>query len=71
MMLSVVEIAAITAIVLGAMLFVLGLLPGLLGSMTEGLRNFRDHPSTSRGPIHNIQTICGSMETFDWLSAED
>jgi hypothetical protein len=38
------------------MLFVLGLLPGLLSSLMERLLNFRDHSSPSREPIHNIKT---------------
>ena len=35
------ERAAIIEIVLGSMLFVLGLLPGLLGTLMEGLRDFQ------------------------------
>ena len=50
------EKAAITAIVFGAMLFTRGLIPGLLGALMEGLRNFCDHSSPSRGPIDTIQT---------------
>jgi hypothetical protein len=50
------EKAPIIAIVLGAMVFDLGLLPGLLGTLMEGFRNFRDHPSPSRRLIHHIQT---------------
>jgi hypothetical protein len=50
------ERAAIIEIVLGSMLFVLGLLPGLIGRLMEGLGNFRDHPSLARRPIHHIQT---------------
>jgi hypothetical protein len=50
------EEAAIIAIILGAMLFVLGLLPGLLDTLMEGLENFRDHPPPSKRPIHHIQT---------------
>jgi hypothetical protein len=72
MMLPAVEKLAIIATVFGAMLFVRGLIPGLLGALMEGLRNCRDHPSPSRGPIHNIQTdmrlygdirmvICGAI----------
>jgi len=49
------EKAAITAIILGAMLFALGLIPGLLGTMIEGLRNVRDYSSPSGGLIQHIQ----------------
>ena len=49
------ERAAIIEIVLGSMLFVLGLLPGLLGTLMEGLGNFSDHHPPARRPIHNIQ----------------
>jgi hypothetical protein len=55
MMLPAVE-TVITAIVCGAMLFVRGLIPGLLGGLMEGLRHFCDPHSPSRGPIHNIKT---------------
>lgn len=51
------ERVAITAIVLGAMLFVLGLLPGFLGTLMERLGNFSDHPSPSRRPTQNIWTV--------------
>jgi hypothetical protein len=50
------ERVALIAIVLGALLFDLGLLPGLLGTVMEGLGDFSHHPSPSRGPIHNIKT---------------
>lgn len=50
------EKAAVTAIILGAMLFALGLIPGLLGPMIEVLRSLRDYASTSSGLINNIQT---------------
>ena len=50
------ERVAIIAIVLGAMAFDLGLLPGLLGVLMEALRNFRPHPSPPRRPTHNIRT---------------
>ena len=46
---------AIIEIVLGAMLFVVGLLPGLLGTLMERLGNFGDHFSPSKR-IHNIKT---------------
>ena len=64
MILPAVEKLAITAIVFVAMLFVRGLIPGLLGALMEGLTNCRDHPSPSRGPIQNIRTdmrLCGDM----------
>ena len=50
------EKAAITVIVFGAMSFVLGLIPGLLGALRDGLRNFRSDRSSSRGPIRKIKT---------------
>jgi len=46
------EKAAITVIVFGAMSFVLGLIPGLLGALMDGLRN----RSSSAGPIRKIKT---------------
>jgi hypothetical protein len=48
--------AAIIAIVLGAMLFDLGLLPGWVGPLMEGLRNFWSQPHPSRRPMPNIGT---------------
>jgi len=63
-----VEKAAITAIVCGAIFVVRGLIAGLLGALMKRLRSCRDHPPHRGGPVHNIP-ICGSMETFDWLSA--
>ena len=50
------ERVAIIAIVLGAMFFDRGLLPGLLGALTERLWNFGNQPSPSRRPMHNIRT---------------
>jgi hypothetical protein len=47
---------AITAILFGAMLFVLGMFPGLMAALREGLENFRDHLSQTRGPIYRFQT---------------
>jgi hypothetical protein len=41
---------------MGAILFVLCMIPGLLAALMEGLRNFRDHFSRTRRPFHNIQT---------------
>ena len=49
------EKAAITAITLGAMLFALGLIPGMLGPLIEVLRSRPYYPSPSRRLIHNIQ----------------
>ena len=58
--------AAITAIVLGAILFVLGFIPGLLAGLIEALQNFRDHLSPTSGPFHNVQTdLRLSLDT--WL----
>ena len=50
------EKAAIIAIVLASMLFDLGLLPGLVGPLMEGLRNFWSQPHPSRRPMPNIGT---------------
>jgi hypothetical protein len=47
--------SAITAILSGAMLFVLGMIPGLLAGLAEGLRNFRDHFLPPGRPYRNIQ----------------
>jgi len=58
MMIPTVEKAAITAIVCGAMLFVRGLIPGLLGAF-----------SPSKGPIHNIQTDMRLYGDMRWSSA--
>jgi len=48
--------APIIAIVLGAMVFDLDLLPGFLGTLLEGLQNFPDHPPPSRRLVLHIQT---------------
>lgn len=48
--------SAVTAILCGASLFVLGMIPGLLAALTEGLRNFLDYFSPARGPSHRFQT---------------
>jgi hypothetical protein len=47
---------AITAILFGAMLFALGMFPGLIAALREGLENFRDHLSQTRGPSYRLQT---------------
>jgi hypothetical protein len=58
--------AANTAIVLGAMLFLLGLVPGLRAALIEALHNFRDHFSPTRESSHNVQTnLLFSLDT--WL----
>ena len=46
----------ITAIVVGAMLFALDMIPGLLAALMKGLQGFRGHVSQSRGPIYPFQT---------------
>jgi hypothetical protein len=43
----------------GAMLFVLGMIPGLLAVLMRGLQNFSDHFSQTGGPIHRFQTDLG------------
>ena len=56
---------AITAIVFGDMLFVLGMIPGVLAGLMDGLQNFRNHLSPTRGPIRRLQTdrrlFCGDI----------
>lgn len=47
--------SAITAILFGAMLLVLGMIPGLLAGLVEGLRNFRDHLAPTRRPYRNTE----------------
>ena len=44
---------AITAVLLGALLFALGSFPGLIAALRE---NFRNHISQTRGPISRLQT---------------
>lgn len=56
---------AIFAVVFGAMLFALGVTPGVIATFFEELRNFRDTFSPTRGPIHGIQTDSPQM---GWLS---
>jgi hypothetical protein len=48
--------SAITAILFGAMLFALGMFPGLIAALREGLENFRNHISQTRGPMSRFQT---------------
>ena len=50
------EKAAITTILCGAILFGLGMFPGLIATLREGLENFRDHVSQTQGPIYRSQT---------------
>jgi hypothetical protein len=50
------EKAAITAVLCGAILFGLGMFPGLIATLREGLENFRDHVSQTQGPIYRSQT---------------
>lgn len=45
----------IAAIVVGAMLFALGLFPGLLPALTERFQGLLDHFFRSRRGIHRIQ----------------
>jgi hypothetical protein len=47
---------AITAIFFRAMLFALGMFPGLIAALQEGLENFREHISQTRGPIYRFRT---------------
>jgi hypothetical protein len=50
------DIPAITAILCGAILFGLGMIPGLLATLVEGLQNFMDHLSQTGEPVHRSQT---------------
>ena len=60
---------AITAILFGAMLFALGMFPGLIAALREGLENFRDHISKLVGRSTNAKPICVSLEISGCLSA--
>jgi hypothetical protein len=46
---------AFIAIVFGAMLFVLGLMPNVIATFMDELQNPRDAFSPTRGPIHGIR----------------
>jgi hypothetical protein len=50
------EKPAINAILFGAMLFVLGMVPGLLGALKEGLENFRNRVFPPGWPVHRLET---------------
>ena len=56
MMRPIMEKAAITAILCGAILFGLGMIPGLPATLVEGLQNFLDHLSQTGEPVHRSQT---------------
>ena len=58
----------ITAIVVGAILFVLGFFPGLLPTLMEGFRGLRDHFFPSRGRMHKLQTDL-PLSSEVWLLA--
>jgi hypothetical protein len=47
---------AIIAIVFGALLFALGMIPGLIATLMGELQKFHDHFYARRRPIHNFQT---------------
>jgi hypothetical protein len=46
---------AITAILCGAILFGLGMIPGLVAALVEGLQNFLDQLSQTGEPVHRSQ----------------
>jgi hypothetical protein len=46
----------VAAILFGAMLFAVGMMPGLVIALREGLQNFRDHFVPIRRPFRNIPT---------------
>jgi hypothetical protein len=50
------DIPAITAILYGAILFGLGMIPGLFATLVEGLQNFLDDVSQTGEPVHGAQT---------------
>jgi hypothetical protein len=61
------DIQASTAILYGAILFGLGMIPGLFATLVEGLQNFLDHIQTGE-PVHGSQTdlrLAGDI----WLMA--
>ena len=47
---------AIFVIVFGACSFALGMIPDVMATFIEELRNLQDNFSVTRGPIHGIQT---------------
>jgi hypothetical protein len=56
----------ITAIVVGAILFVLGFFPGLLRALIERFQGLLDHFFPSRGRTHKFQTDL-PLHTDAWL----
>jgi len=60
--------AGITAIVFGAMLFALGMMPGLIARLMEELQKFQDHFSQRGGPSYNSFTY-GRVSGEIWLVA--
>ena len=50
------DIQASTAILYGAILFGLGMIPGLFATLVEGLQNFMDDLYPTRGPIDGSPT---------------
>jgi hypothetical protein len=59
MMLPTMAKLGIVAIVFGAMLFALGIIPGLLVVLMRGLQNFSDRFTQTGGPIRRFQTDLG------------
>ena len=59
---------AFIAIVFGATVFVLGLMPNVIATFMDELQNLRGDFSPTRGPVHGIQTdsaqvwllVCGA-----------
>ncbi|PWT99834.1 MAG: hypothetical protein C5B51_26345 [Terriglobia bacterium] len=49
----------ITAIIFGAMLFVLGMMPRVLIALVEGLRNLQDHIAGMREQLNNHVDLGG------------
>jgi hypothetical protein len=58
----------ITAIVVGAILFALGLFPGLLPALMERFQGLLDRFVPSRGRIHKFQTY-SPLHSDVWLIA--
>jgi hypothetical protein len=64
MMRPTMAIVGIIAVVLGAMLFVLGMIPGLFVAVAKGVENLRDHFFQSKGPTPIFQQNAGLYRRF-------
>jgi hypothetical protein len=66
MMLPTMARMGIIAVVLGAMLFVLGMIPGLFVAVVKGVERLRGHFFPSNGPRHRFQRDSG-LSGDTWL----